>query len=124
MSLSVSERMSRVAPSATGAVIALAAELRAAGRNIISLGAGEPDFPTPDHIAAAGKCAIDSGETRYTPVDGTLALKQAVQQKFSRDNSLHYETRQILVSSGAKQTCFNACLATLNPGDEAIIPAP
>jgi aspartate aminotransferase len=116
--------MSRVAPSATGAVIALAAELRAAGRNIISLGAGEPDFPTPDHIAAAGKLAIDSGETRYTPVDGTLALKQAIQRKFARDNSLCYETRQILVSSGAKQTCFNACLAALNPGDEAIIPAP
>ncbi len=124
MSLSVSERMSRVAPSATGAVIALAAELRAAGRNIISLGAGEPDFPTPDHIAAAGKLAIDSGETRYTPVDGTLALKQAIQRKFARDSSLHYETRQILVSSGAKQTCFNACLAALNPGDEVIIPAP
>lgn len=116
--------MSRVAPSATGAVIALAAELRAAGRNIISLGAGEPDFPTPDHIAAAGKHAIDSGETRYTPVDGILALKQAIQRKFVRDNSLHYEAKQILVSSGAKQTCFNACLAALNPGDEAIIPAP
>ena len=124
MSLSVSDRMSRVAPSATGAVIALAAELRAAGRDIISLGAGEPDFPTPDHIAAAGKLAIDSGETRYTPVDGTLTLKQAIQRKFARDNSLHYETRQILVSSGAKQTCFNTCLAALNPGDEAIIPAP
>lgn len=100
--------MSRVAPSATGAVIALAAELRAAGRNIISLGAGEPDFQTPEHIAVAGKRAIDAGDTRYTPVDGTLALKQAIQRKFERDNTLRYETNQILVSSGAKQTCFNA----------------
>lgn len=116
--------MSRVAPSATGAVIALASELRAAGRNIISLGAGEPDFPTPENIAEAGKRAIDAGDTRYTPVDGTLALKQAIQRKFARDNSLQYETNQILVSSGAKQTCFNACLAVLDPGHEAIVPAP
>jgi aspartate aminotransferase len=116
--------MSRVAPSATGAVITLAAELRAAGRNIISLGAGEPDFPTPENIAEAGKRAIDAGDTRYTPVDGTRALKQAIQRKFARDNSLQYETNQILVSSGAKQTCFNACLAVLDPGHEAIVPAP
>jgi aspartate aminotransferase len=116
--------MSRVAPSATGAVITLAAELRAAGRNIISLGAGEPDFPTPENIAEAGKHAIDAGDTRYTPVDGTRALKQAIQRKFARDNSLQYETNQILVSSGAKQTCFNACLAVLDPGHEAIVPAP
>ena len=116
--------MARVKPSPTSAVVALAAELRAAGRNIISLGAGEPDFPTPEHIREAGKRAIDAGETRYTPVDGTMDLKLAIQAKFARDNSLHYDPSQILVSGGAKQTCFNACLAILGPGDEAIIPAP
>jgi aspartate aminotransferase len=116
--------MARVKPSPTSAVVALAAELRAAGRNIISLGAGEPDFPTPGHIRDAGKKAIDAGETRYTPVDGTMGLKLAIQAKFARDNSLHYEPAQILVSGGAKQTCFNACQALLGPGDEAIIPAP
>lgn len=116
--------MTRVRPSATGAVIALAADLRAAGRDIISLGAGEPDFPTPEHIREAGRRAIDRGDTHYTPVDGTRALKEAIQRKFARDNSLHYDTDQILVSSGAKQTCFNACLAILGPGDEAVIPSP
>ena len=124
MSLAVSKRMARIKPSPTSAVVSLAAELRAAGRNIISLGAGEPDFPTPEHIREAGKAAIDAGQTRYTPVDGTLELKLAIQKKFARDNSLHYEPAQILVSSGAKQTCFNACQAILGPGDEAVIPAP
>ena len=124
MSLSISKRMARVRPSATSAVVALAAELRASGRNIISLGAGEPDFPTPAHICEAGRRAIDAGDTHYTPVDGTHALKEAIQRKFARDNSLSYDRDQILVSSGAKQTCFNACLAVLGPGDEAIIPAP
>jgi aspartate aminotransferase len=124
MSVAVSNRMARVKPSPTSAVVALAAELRAAGRNIISLGAGEPDFPTPEHIREAGKKAIDSGVTRYTPVDGTMELKLAIQKKFARDNSLHYEPGQILVSAGAKQTCFNACQAILGPGDEAIVPAP
>lgn len=116
--------MTRVRPSATGAVIALAAELRAAGRDIISLGAGEPDFPTPEHICEAGRRAIGAGDTHYTPVDGTRALKEAIRRKFSRDNGLSYDNDQILVSSGAKQTCFNACLAILGPGDEAVIPAP
>ena len=116
--------MARVRPSPTSAVVALAAELRAAGRSIISLGAGEPDFPTPRHIREAGKKAIDNGETRYTPIDGTMDLKLAIKAKFARDNSLHYEPAQILVSSGAKQTCFNACQAILGPGDEAIVPAP
>ena len=124
MSLSVSQRMTRVRPSATGAVIALAAELRAAGRNIISLGAGEPDFPTPDHVRDAARRAIDAGDTHYTPVDGTRALKEAIRRKFARDNRLSYGNDQVLVSSGAKQTCFNACLAVLGPGDEAVIPAP
>jgi len=116
--------MARIKPSPTSAVIALAAELRAAGRDIISLGAGEPDFATPAHIRQAGINAIESGQTRYTPIDGTRELKAAIQKKFARDNSLHYELDQILVSSGAKQTCFNACQAILNSGDEAIVPAP
>jgi aspartate aminotransferase len=116
--------MARVKPSPTSAAIALAAELRAAGRDIISLGAGEPDFATPAHIREAGINAIASGQTRYTPIDGTMELKAAIQKKFARDNSLHYELDQILVSSGAKQSCFNACQAILNSGDEAIVPAP
>ncbi len=116
--------MARVRPSPTSAVVALAAELRAAGRNIVSLGAGEPDFPTPRHVSDAGIAAINAGQTRYTPLDGTPELKRAIQRKFARDNSLHYEPEQILVSSGAKQSGFNLCLALLNPGDEAIVPAP
>lgn len=116
--------MARVKPSPTSAVVALAAELKAAGRDIISLGAGEPDFPTPRHVADAGIAAINDGQTRYTPLDGTRELKLAIQRKFARDNSLRYEPEQILVSSGAKQSGFNLCLALLNPGDEAIVPAP
>lgn len=116
--------MARVRPSPTSAVIALTAELRAQGRDIVSLGAGEPDFPTPEHIRMAGIEAIRSGQTRYTPLDGTRELKSAIQRKFQRENSLHYELDQILVSNGAKHTLFNACLAMLNPGDEAIVPAP
>jgi aspartate aminotransferase len=116
--------MARVRPSPTSAVVALAAELRAQGRDIISLGAGEPDFPTPEHIRMAGIEAIRSGQTRYTALDGTRELKLAVQRKFERDNSLHYEPEQILVSVGAKHSLYNACQAVLNPGDEAIVPAP
>ncbi|MCP4930199.1 MAG: aminotransferase class I/II-fold pyridoxal phosphate-dependent enzyme, partial [Gammaproteobacteria bacterium] len=124
MSLSVSKRVQRVKPSPTMAVSALAAELRAAGRNIIGLGAGEPDFDTPQHIKDAGIAAINNGDTKYTNVDGTPALKQAIIDKFKRDNDLSYEPNQILVSSGGKQSCFNVCLAVLNEGDECIIPAP
>jgi len=116
--------MAAVKPSPTGAVLVLAAELRAAGRDIISLGAGEPDFDTPQHIKDAAQRAIEQGATKYTPIDGTAALKAAVQQKFARENRLDYETSQILVSSGAKQCLFNLCLGLLGPGDEAIIPAP
>lgn len=116
--------MAAVRPSPTGAVLALATELRAAGRDIISLGAGEPDFDTPAHIKEAAIAAIHAGETRYTPVDGTASLKAAIQAKFARDNSLEYSPAQILVTSGAKQALFNLCLALLGPGDEAIIPAP
>ena len=106
------------------AVTALAAELRAQGRDIIGLGAGEPDFDTPEHIKAAAIAAIAAGQTKYTAVDGTPELKAAVIDKFKRDNGLRYAPDQILVSSGAKQTCFNLCAAVLNAGDEAIIPAP
>lgn len=124
MSLSVSERMSRVMPSATSAVLGLAAELREAGRDVISLGAGEPDFDTPDHIKEAAIQAIHDGHTKYTAIDGTSQLKAAIQRKFERDNQLAYAPEQILVSVGAKHTLFNACMGILSPGDQAIIPAP
>jgi aspartate aminotransferase len=116
--------MGRVMPSATSAVLGLAAELREAGRDVISLGAGEPDFDTPEHIKAAAIEAIKEGQTKYTAIDGTSALKAAVQRKFERDNNLVYRPEQILVSCGAKHTLFNACMAVLSPGDQAIIPAP
>ena len=124
MSLSVSKRMAAVRPSPTGAVLALATELRAAGRDIVSLGAGEPDFDTPEHIRDAAIEAIRAGKTKYTPVDGTASLKAAIQRKFERDNQLTYDAAEILVSSGAKQSLFNLCIALLGPGDEAIIPSP
>ncbi len=124
MSLSVSERMTRVRPSPTSAALALAAELKAAGRDLVSLGAGEPDFDTPQHIKAAAIAAIHAGMTKYTPIDGTAQLKAAIQRKFVRDNGLHYQPNQILVSSGAKQTLFNVCQAVLSAGDEAIVPGP
>ena len=124
MSLPVSKRMAAVKPSPTGAVLALAAELQAAGRDLISLGTGEPDFDTPQHIKDAAISAINNGQTKYTPIDGTAELKAAIRNKFARENQLDYETSQIVVTSGAKQALFNLCLALLNPGDEAIIPAP
>ena len=124
MSLSVSERMGRVMPSATSAVLGLAAALREAGRDVISLGAGEPDFDTPDHIKDAAIRAIREGHTKYTAIDGTSQLKAAIMRKFERDNALKYEPDQILVSVGAKHTLFNACMGVLSAGDEAIIPAP
>ena len=124
MTLPVSRRVQRVKPSPTLAVAARAARLKAEGKDVISLGAGEPDFDTPRHIAAAGVDAIESGFTRYTNVDGINELKDAIIGKFARDNDLHYERPQILVSCGAKQTIYNLCMALLDPGDEAIIPAP
>ena len=124
MTYSVSRRVQRVKPSPTLAVTARAARLKAEGKDIISLGAGEPDFDTPAHIAQAGVDAIRSGFTRYTNVDGINDLKDAIIGKFRRDNALEYERSQILVSSGAKQTIYNLCMAVLDPGDEAIIPAP
>ena len=116
--------MAAVKPSPTGAVLALAAELRAAGRDLISLGAGEPDFDTPQHIKDAAIEAIQRGATKYTPIDGAAELKAAIRRKFLRENELDYDASQILVTSGAKQALFNLCLALLGPGDEAIVPAP
>ena len=124
MSLPVSPRMAAVKPSPTGAVLALATRLRAEGRDIISLGAGEPDFDTPLHIREAAIAAIQAGQTRYTPTDGTAALKAAIRRKFAREHDLEFDTAQIIVTSGAKQALFNLCLALLGPGDEAIVPAP
>ncbi|WP_373020541.1 pyridoxal phosphate-dependent aminotransferase [Thiomicrorhabdus sp.] len=120
----LSNRVNRVQPSLTLIITAKAAELKRAGKDIISLGAGEPDFDTPDHIKAAGIRAIENGQTRYTAVDGTPELKEAIQAKFKRDNHIEYQANQILVSSGGKQSFFNLCQAILNEGDEVIIPAP
>ena len=124
MTVPVSRRVQRVKPSATLAVTARAARLKAEGHDVIGLGAGEPDFDTPRHIAQAGIDAIKSGFTRYTNVDGINELKDAVIAKFERDNGIRYERAQILISSGAKQTIYNLCMSVLDPGDEAIIPAP
>lgn len=124
MTLSVSRRVQRVKPSPTLAVTARAARLKAEGKDVIGLGAGEPDFDTPVHVAQAGIDAIKGGFTRYTNVDGVNELKDAIIAKFERDNAIKYERSQILVSSGAKQTIYNLCMAVLDPGDEAIIPAP
>ena len=122
--LTLAKRIQRVKPSPTLAVTARVAELRAAGKNIIGLGAGEPDFDTPDHIKAAAIQAINDGFTRYTAVDGTPSLKQAIIAKFNHDNGLDYAADQILVSCGGKQSFYNLCQAMLNTGDEVIIPAP
>lgn len=124
MDVQLSNRVQAIKPSPTLAVTNKAAELKAAGQDIIGLGAGEPDFDTPDHIKAAAIEAINAGQTKYTAVDGTPALKKAIIEKFKRDNNLDYEANQILVSSGGKQSFFNLALAILNPGDEVIIPAP
>ena len=124
MDVQLSNRVNSIKPSPTLAVTNRAAELRAAGKNIIGLGAGEPDFDTPDHIKAAAIEAINNGFTKYTAVDGTPGLKKAIIAKFKRDNGLDYEANQILVSSGGKQSFFNMALALLNEGDEVIIPAP
>ncbi len=124
MHSNVSRRAQRVKPSPTLAVTALTARLKAEGKDVISLGAGEPDFDTPMHIADAGVQAIRSGFTRYTSVDGIAELKDAIIAKFKRDNDISYTRPQVLVSSGAKQTIFNLCMAVLDAGDEAIIPGP
>jgi aspartate aminotransferase len=124
VTLPLARRVQRVKPSPTLAVTARAARLKSQGKDVIGLGAGEPDFDTPAHIAQAGIDAIRGGFTRYTNVEGIDALKDAIIAKFERDNSLRYERSQILVSAGAKQTLYNLCMAVLDPGDEAVIPAP
>ena len=124
MDVQISNRVQRIKPSPTLAVTARAAALRAAGKDIIGLGAGEPDFDTPDHIKQAAIKAIQDGFTKYTDVGGTAQLKQAIIAKFTRENGLNYTPAQILVSVGGKQSFFNLVQALLNPGDEVIIPAP
>ena len=120
----VSNSLKRIKPSPTIAVTSKAREMRAAGKDVIGLGAGEPDFDTPDNIKEAAIQAIKKGDTKYTAVDGTPALKKAIKEKFSRENNLTYAPDQISVGTGGKQVLYNAFMATLNPGDEVIIPAP
>lgn len=120
----LSETLSRVKPSPTIAVTNKARELKATGKDVIGLGAGEPDFDTPENIKAAGIRAIEEGKTKYTAVDGIPELKEAICAKFKRDNGLDYTPAQVSVSGGGKQVLYNALVATLNPGDEVIIPAP
>jgi aspartate aminotransferase len=120
----LSATLSRVKPSPTIAVSTRAAEMKAAGQDVIGLGAGEPDFDTPQNIKDAGIAAIDAGKTRYTAPDGIPELKRAICAKFARDNALTYEPSQISVGTGGKQILYNALMATLNPGDEVVIPAP
>ena len=120
----IAERMSLIKPSPTMAVTKMAAEMKAAGKDIIGLGAGEPDFDTPDHIKNAAIEAIKNGETKYTAVDGTPALKKAIAKKFYKDNSIKYNIDEIIVSVGGKQVLYNALMSSINPGDEVIIPSP
>ena len=120
----IADRLGRIKPSPTIAVSTKAAELKAAGRDVIGLGAGEPDFDTPDFIKEAANKAIAEGKTKYTAVDGTPDLKKAICAKLKRDNGLDYQPSQITVGTGGKQVLYNALMATLNPGDEVIIPAP
>ncbi len=120
----LSEKLSRIKPSPTIAVSQMARELKAARRDVIGLGAGEPDFDTPDHIKVAAKAAIDRGETKYTAVDGSPELKKAIRAKFRRENGIDYKPEQISVGTGGKQIIYNALMATVDPGDEVIIPRP
>jgi len=120
----LSDTLSRVKPSPTIAVSNLAADLKAQGKDVIGLGAGEPDFDTPQNIKDAAKAALDAGRTKYTAVDGIAELKQAICKKFERENGLSYKPSQVSVGTGGKQILYNALMATLNPGDEVIIPAP
>jgi len=120
----LAKRLSAIKPSPTIAVTTKAAELKAQGLDVIGLGAGEPDFDTPDHIKEAGKAAIDRGETKYTPPQGTPALRKAIIAKFKRENGLDYKQEQVTIGVGGKQVIFNAFLATVQEGDEVIVPAP
>jgi aspartate aminotransferase len=120
----IAQRLSRIKPSPTNVLTGKVAELKAAGRDIIGLGAGEPDFDTPDNIKEAAKRAIDAGETKYTPIPGTMALRKAICAKFKRENAIDYTPDQVIVSCGGKQVLYNAFMATLDPGDQVIVPAP
>ena len=120
----VSNNLKRIKPSPTIAVTTKAREMRAAGKDVIGLGAGEPDFDTPDNIKEAAIEAIKKGDTKYTAVDGTPDLKKAIVEKFKRENDLSFTTDQITVGTGGKQVLYNTFMATLNKGDEVIIPAP
>src|SRR5699024_832131 len=124
VNMQLAERVQRVQPSPTLAITARAAEMKAAGHDIIGLGAGEPDFDTPEHIKAAAKQALDEGKTKYAPVPGTPRLRAAIADKFKRDNSLDYRTEQGIVTVGGKQSLYNLFQALLNDGDEVIVPAP
>lgn len=122
--MKLSQALSRIAPSQTTAMTDRATELRAAGKDVISLSVGEPDFDTPAHVLAAAKAALDVGETRYTPVAGTMALREAAALHFARDLGIAVPPAQVIVSAGGKQAIFHALLATLDPGDEVLIPSP
>ena len=120
----LADRLSKIKPSPTIAVSNMAAEMKAAGQDVIGLGAGEPDFDTPDHIKAAAQQAMQDGKTKYTAVDGIAELKQAVVDKFQRENNITCTRDMVTIGTGGKQVLYNALMATLNPGDEVIIPAP
>jgi len=120
----IADRLSRIKPSQTVAVSNKAAEMKAAGEDVIGLGAGEPDFDTPEHIKQAAVAAMAAGKTKYAPVAGIPELRRAICDKLKRDNELTYTPEQITVGCGGKQTIYNAMMATLNPGDQVIIPAP
>jgi len=124
VAVKISNRVSQIKPPATIMVSVKSAELRAQGRDIISLGFGEPDFDTPDHIKQAAIEAIHAGKTKYPPVDGTPELKQAIIRKFRVENNLEFDDKQIIVSNGAKQSIYNLLVSLINPGDEVIVPAP
>jgi aspartate aminotransferase len=120
----IARRLDKIKPSATLALAAKAQELKSQGKDVIGLSVGEPDFDTPEHIKAAAKTAMDQGKTKYTPVPGTPELRKAVAAKFKRENNLDYTMEQVIVGTGGKQVLYNAFMATLNPGDEVVIPAP
>ncbi|MBA3324238.1 MAG: pyridoxal phosphate-dependent aminotransferase [Rhodobacteraceae bacterium] len=120
----LADALARIKPSPTIAITALARELKAQGRDILALSAGEPDFDTPEHVKAAAKAAIDRGETKYTAPEGIPELRAAICAKFARENGLDYAPDQVIVTTGGKQALYNALMATLNPGDEVIVPAP
>lgn len=124
MNIQLSDRVQAIKPSPTLAITARANALKAAGKDIIGLGAGEPDFDTPQHIKDAAIKAIENGFTKYTAVGGTPGLKQAIVDKFQRENGFSYQTNQVLVSCGGKQSFYNLAQAYINPGDEVIVPAP